>query len=78
MQIGCAAQTLHDSISRHQTDNRQRPSLNTEERESIKVLEREHGELRKANEIPRLASAYLPKWRSTAAPNPAGIYRSVP
>ena len=35
----------------------QRPT--TEERERIKALERENRELRKANEILRLASAYF-------------------
>lgn len=57
--IGCAAQTLHGWIRRHQTDAGQRPGPTSEERERIKVLERENRELRKANEILRLASAYF-------------------
>ncbi|NKQ09978.1 IS3 family transposase [Pseudomonas sp. SST3] len=57
--IGCAAQTLHGWIRRHQTDAGQRPGPTTEERERIKALERENRELRKANEILRLASAYF-------------------
>ncbi|GIZ13968.1 transposase [Pseudomonas sp. NCCP-436] len=56
--IGCAAQT-HGWIRRHQTDAGQRPGATTEERERIKALERENRELRKANEILRLASAYF-------------------
>ena len=44
---------------RHQIDAGQRPGPTTEERERIKALERENRELRKANEILRLASAYF-------------------
>ena len=57
--IGCAAQTLHGWIRKHQTDSGLRPGVTTEERERIKALERENRELRKANEILRLASAYF-------------------
>src|SRR5690606_19679065 len=37
--IGCAAQTLHGWIRRHQTDAGQRPGPTSEERERIKALE---------------------------------------
>ena len=57
--IGCAAQTLHGWIRRHQADTGQRPGQTAQERERIKALEREVRELRKANEILRLASAYF-------------------
>lgn len=57
--IGCAAQTLHGWIHRQQTDTGQRPGPTSDERERIKALERENRELRKANEILRLASAYF-------------------
>ncbi|KZX62101.1 transposase [Stutzerimonas frequens] len=57
--IGCAAQTLHGWIRRQQTDAGQRPGQTSEERERIRALERENRELRKANEILRLASAYF-------------------
>ena len=50
---------MHGWIRRHQTDAGQRPGPTTEERERIKALERENRELRKANEILRLASAYF-------------------
>jgi len=46
-------------VRKHQTDNGQRPGQTTEERDRIKALERENRELRKANEILRLASAYF-------------------
>ena len=57
--IGCAAQTLHGWIRRHQADTGQRPGQTAQERERIKALEREVRELRKANEILCLASAYF-------------------
>lgn len=57
--IGCAAQTLHNWIRRQQIDAGQRPGLTSEEHERIKALERENRELRKVNEILRLASAYF-------------------
>lgn len=57
--IGCAAQPLHGWIRRQQTDASQRPGPTSEERERIKALERENRELRKANEILCLASAYF-------------------
>ena len=55
--IGCAAQTLHGWIRRHQVDTGH--GQTTEERDRIEALEREVRELRKANEILRLASAYF-------------------
>ena len=57
--IGCAAQTLHGWIRKHQTDSGLRPGVTTEERERIKALERENRELKQANEILRKASAYF-------------------
>ena len=57
--IGCVPQTLHGWVRKYQTDIGQRSGQTTEERERIKALERENRELRKANEILRLASAYF-------------------
>jgi transposase len=51
--------TLHGWIRRQQTNAGQHPGQTSEERERIKALERENRELRKANEILRLASAYF-------------------
>ena len=45
-------------MRKHQTDSGQRSGQTIEERERIKALERENRELREANEILRLASAY--------------------
>lgn len=57
--IGCVPQTLHSWVRKHLTNIGQRPGQTTDERERLKALERENRELRKANEILRLASAYF-------------------
>lgn len=57
--IGCAAVTLHEWVKRHEIDTGQRDGVTTAERERIKALEQENKELRKANEILRLASAFF-------------------
>jgi len=55
--IGCTAETLRRWVRRQERDTGQREGLSTAERDRIKALEREVRELRKANEILRLASA---------------------
>ena len=62
--IGCAPQTLLDWIKRD--------GVSTDERERIKALEREFKELRRANEILKVASVFLPRRSSTAASNHEG------
>ncbi len=57
--IGCVPQTLHDWVRKHEVDTGLRDGLTTEERERLKALEREVKELRKANEILKLASAFF-------------------
>ena len=57
--IGCTAETLRRWVRRHQRDTGQREGLPTPERDRLKALEREVRELRKANEILRLASAFF-------------------
>ena len=52
-------ETLRIWIRRAEVDDRKRPGLTTEERERIKVLERENRELRRANEILKAASAFF-------------------
>ncbi len=53
------AQTLHEWVNQHEIDTGVRDGLNTDERERIKALEREVKELRRANEILKLASAFF-------------------
>ena len=55
--IGCSAQTLHNWVAQAERDRGARAGLSTDERERMKVLERENRELRQANEILRKASA---------------------
>ena len=57
--IGCVPQTLHDWVKKHEIDTGLRDGLTREERERIKALEREVKELRRANEILKLASAFF-------------------
>jgi transposase-like protein len=57
--IGCTAETLRKWVRQAERDGGQRPDATTEERERIKVLERETRELRQANEILRKAPAYF-------------------
>ena len=57
--IGCAPQTLHEWVRKHQVDTGMRDGVTSEERDRIKALEREVKELRRANEILKLASAFF-------------------
>jgi transposase-like protein len=59
--IGCTAETLRKWVRQAERDAGTRRGLTTEERERLKQLERENVELRRANEILRLASAYFAK-----------------
>ena len=59
--IGCSAETLRSWIRQTERDRGERSGLTTSEREELKVLQRENRELKKANEILRLASAYFAK-----------------
>ena len=57
--IGCVPQTLHEWVKRHEIDTGRCDGVTSEERERIKALEREVKELRRANEILKLASAFF-------------------
>ena len=57
--IGCVPQTLNEWVRRDQIDTGARSGITTSEREQMKALERENKELRKANEILKLASAFF-------------------
>ena len=54
--IGCVPQTLNEWVHKHEVDIGMRDGVSTTEREQVKELERENRELRKANEILKLAS----------------------
>ena len=57
--IGCTGETLRKWLRRTERDQGLREGTTTEERDRLKVLERENRELRQANEILRKASAYF-------------------
>ena len=57
--IGCVPQTLNDWVRRADIDSGAREGVTTDERERVKALEREVKELRRANEILKLASAFF-------------------
>ena len=57
--IGCVPSTLLDWVNRDEIDTGVRDGVTSEERDRIKALEREVKELRRANEILKLASAFF-------------------
>ena len=57
--IGCTAESLRKWVRQAERDQGRKPGLTTDERERLKVLERENKELRRANEILRKASAFF-------------------
>ena len=57
--IGCTGETLRKWVRQGERDSGVRPGPSTTEQQRIKELEREVRELRKTNEILKLASAYF-------------------
>jgi transposase len=57
--IGCVPQTLNEWIKRDEIDSGSRDGVTTTEQQRLKDLERENKELRKANEILKVASAFF-------------------
>ena len=57
--IGCVPQTLLTWVQRHEIDSGVRDGVTTADAKRMKELERENRELRRANEILKLASAFF-------------------
>ena len=57
--IGCVPQTLLTWVQRHEIDAGVRDGVTTADAKRMKDLERENKELRRANEILKLASAFF-------------------
>ena len=65
--IGCTASALLEWFKRAEVDRGDRAGVTTEERERVKALEREVRELRRANEMLRLASVFSLRRSSSAS-----------
>ena len=57
--IGCVPSTLLDWVKQAEVNAGKRPGITTAEHDHVKALEREVKELRRANEILKLASAFF-------------------
>jgi transposase-like protein len=57
--IGCVPQTLLEWVKRQEVDSGVREGMTTADSQRVKDLEREVKELRRANEILKLASAFF-------------------
>ena len=57
--IGCVPQTLLEWVKRVEVDSGVREGVTRSEAQRVKDLERENKELRRANEILKLASAFF-------------------
>ena len=57
--IGCVPQTLREWVRKHEVDTGMRDGITSDEGGRLKSLEREVKELRRANEILKLASAFF-------------------
>ena len=57
--IGCVPQTLNEWVKRVEIDTGARVGVTTTDLQRLKELERENKELRKANEILKLARAFF-------------------
>jgi len=57
--IGCVPQTLLTWVKQREVDAGKRDGVTTAEAQRVKELERENKELRRANEILKLASAFF-------------------
>jgi len=57
--IGCVPQTLLTWVKQHEVDAGMRDGVTTADATRMKELERENRELRRANEILKLASAFF-------------------
>jgi len=57
--LGCTVEALRRWVRQAERDGGKRPGLTTDERQRLKDLERENRELKRTNEILRLASAFF-------------------
>jgi transposase len=70
--MGCTPELLRSWARQAQSDSGERDGLSTDERKRLKGLEREHRELKRSNDILRLASAFSPRTHGRAGREAAG------
>jgi len=68
--FGMTPETLRQWLRRAEVDGGQRLGVTSEERERIRLLERENRELRRANEILKAASAFFARELDPRLPKP--------
>ena len=68
--FGMTPETLRIWLRRAEVDGGQRGGVTSEERERVRVLERENRELRRANEILKAASAFFARELDPRLPKP--------
>jgi 3-isopropylmalate dehydratase small subunit len=68
--VDCVPPTLLEWVKKAKVDSGVREGVTSSEREQLKALERENRELSRANQILKLASAFLPRRSSTADSSP--------
>ena len=66
-QLGVGTESLRKWVKQAEVDDGRRPGATTSEQERIATLEREVRELRRANEILKAASAFLPPYTSMSS-----------
>jgi transposase-like protein len=76
--IGCVPQTLLEWVKRQEVDSGVREGVTTTEAQRVKDLEREVKELRRANEILKLASAFFAQAELDRRLKSCGLHRSAP
>ncbi len=75
--IGCVPQTLYEWVKRVEVDTGVREGITTSEAQRMKELEREVKELRRANEILKLASAFFAQAELDRRLKPEGFPRQA-
>ena len=74
-ELGVHPEALRTWVKKAQVDQGTRPGSTTDEAQRIKELEKEVRELRRANAIPKSASACLSRWSVSACPVDLPVHR---
>ena len=74
-ELGVHPEALRTWVKKAQIDQGTRPGTTTDEAQRIKELEKGVRELRRADAIPKSASACLPRWSVSARPVDLPVHR---